>query len=556
MKKVNEILDKTGLESRVFDALSETTFRQYYYICNMRTNVSHWSRQAVKYFDMPSEYIIDAENVWLLKIHPEDQKKYIDDLRAVFAGISPRHHIDYRVKNADGDYVMCTCSGYIVKGKEGEDDLFVGTIINHGIIDVIDPLTNLYNIHEMLHQIHQFIELKVRVSILYFGIKHFTDYNEKFGFVNCNNMLKQISEYITKYISTNQLNCTFYRAEGSRFGIIFKDISFTDIKAIYNDFQLFVKNNIIIKDQPFFITLSGGVLELNQSFYDEQLVYSCLNLAYEKSRYDLNDELILYNSSNFDNKLKKIEIMSEIKRCVNDGYKGFFLEYQPIIKNGQICEAESLLRWKNNEGEIVPPDQFIEWLETDSSFYNLGGWIVEQSLNDFKSIIKQNPDFIININIAYPQLNKATFRTDLVALIDLIGVPRKNICLELTERCRTIDNAYLKNEIEQIRKSGLLIAIDDFGTGFSSVDILKNIKCDYLKIDRVFVNDLSNSRVNQAFVESFIELAHKLDLKICVEGVEDSDTVTYLSKYQDLYLQGFYYSKPISITEFKKLLNK
>lgn len=125
----NDIYDANyGLESRIFEVLSMTMRNCYLYVCNMRTNMSRWSANIVKDFNLPGEYMFDAGNIWLNCIHPYDRQLYLDDIGAVFNGQSLYHSCQYRAKDANGYYVMCACNGYRLKGKGDEPDLFVGTI--------------------------------------------------------------------------------------------------------------------------------------------------------------------------------------------------------------------------------------------------------------------------------------------------------------------------------------------------------------------------------------------------------------------------------------------
>ena len=143
------VLDKNyGLESRIFEALSRTMSNRYIYVCNMRTNMSRWSANAVKEFDLPGEYMLDAGSIWMEHLHPDDREGYISDIGAIMSGKKAYHRMQYRACNAKGYYVMCSCDGYVLKGKGEEPDIFVGTITNHGAIDTIDPITNLGNTYK------------------------------------------------------------------------------------------------------------------------------------------------------------------------------------------------------------------------------------------------------------------------------------------------------------------------------------------------------------------------------------------------------------------------
>ena len=112
--------DKSELDSRLFDGFADTSRRRYMFLCNMRTNVSRWSKNAVEHFDLPGEYMLHAGTIWGELIHPDDRDIYSEAVDDVFNGIKTRFDLDYRVKNRDGEYVACTCRGHVVKGENAD----------------------------------------------------------------------------------------------------------------------------------------------------------------------------------------------------------------------------------------------------------------------------------------------------------------------------------------------------------------------------------------------------------------------------------------------------
>ena len=174
-------LDKAELDSRIFDGFAETSKRRYIYVCNLETGVSRWSRNAVEHFGLPGEYFENAGEIWGSYIHPSDREMYFKDIEEVFSGKKNRHELDYRVKNIEGDYVTCTCRGVILKGENGEVDLFVGTIVNHGIVENIDATTNLYNIYEFWKNLRVVRESGECCKILMLGVNNFSDINAVYG---------------------------------------------------------------------------------------------------------------------------------------------------------------------------------------------------------------------------------------------------------------------------------------------------------------------------------------------------------------------------------------
>ncbi len=173
-------------------------------------------------------------------------------------------------------------------------------------------------------------------------------------------------------------------------------------------------------------------------------------------------------------------------------------------------------------------------------------------MSETKAVLDKYPDFILNVNIAYPQLARIQFRQSMTAILDITGFPADHLCIELTERCRQLQMRYLQQEIGYLKSLGIKLAIDDFGTGFSSLNLLKDLPVDTLKIDRGFVCDIQNNIANQEIVKAIAGCASSLNVHVCMEGLEDRDMIEYMKQYNPDSYQGFYYSRPIPMEEFKK----
>ena len=173
-----------------------------------------------------------------------------------------------------------------------------------------------------------------------------------------------------------------------------------------------------------------------------------------------------------------------------------------------------------------------------------------------KRILKQNPDFVININLSYTQLEKLDFVDMVFRVLDDIGYPPEHICFEVTERCRLLDIDLLKNVIASLKSRGILVALDDFGTGFSSIGIVKELPFDIIKIDRGFVMRIEEDEVERELIKYFAGFASLFGAKVCVEGIETEGMRDILQKYHVESFQGYYYAKPLQAEEIVKWENK
>lgn len=544
-------LDKTGLDTRIFDAFEISSRKNYVYAYNMQTGVSRWSKYAAEDFEIPSGYFKDAEKIWGSLLHPDDRDAYFEDLQAIFEGKKDDHILDYRVKDRSGNYVMCSCRGMVVRGKDGEPDLFAGSIVNHGIAELIDATTNLYNVYSFLQEIRK--RGGAKWLIMQLGINRFSIVNDVYGYTFGDKVLKCFAENLLKI--TKGIG-TVYRMDGAKFSIIFKKETI-DVENIYAQIQDMIKKEMIIDGNLIPLTISCGVVKTDHADTGEYTIQASASYALDKSKHTKHGELVYFQDEFQEYSRTTLELLDVMRQSVVDGCKGFYMCYQPVVEaeSRKIIGMEALLRWNREPYGEVPPGRFIPWLENDPCFFELGNWILEQALTEGKNIIKKNPNFVINVNVSATQLERRKFRECVMDILQRTGFPAKNLCLELTERCRAMDKEFLREEIHFLRSNGIKVALDDFGTGQSSLELLCEFSFDLLKIDRGFVRDIEMNHAAQIVVDSIVQCANGLGMQVCVEGVENEQLRDFISQYGAHTHQGYLYSKPIRMEQFLQLMN-
>lgn len=273
------------------------------------------------------------------------------------------------------------------------------------------------------------------------------------------------------------------------------------------------------------------------------------------SKNEKHGELCIVENDEVDKNKKTVEIINAIRSSIIDDCSGFYLCYQPVVapQNGRLIGVEALLRWKKEPYGDVPPGQFIPWLEKDSSFFDLGNWVLRQAMTDGKELLKDHPDLIVNVNLSYAQLERSEFRSTLTGILLSTGFPPEHLCLELTERCRLLDMRFLRNEIIFLQSYGIKIALDDFGTGFSSLSLLRELPVDCIKIDREFVSEIESNKADQAIVKAVMMCAHELDIGVYVEGVENARLRDYMLRFPLQGFQGYFYARPVPKEAFMQL---
>lgn len=542
-----------NLEYLDFESLSDPDGKRHLYVCDMSIDLSRWSKSGVEYFGLPGEYMEHAGDIWMEHVHPSDRQRYKDDIEKVFSGEKDYHFLDYRVKNAAGEYVVCTCKGTVLDAPQGDGKIFVGTIENHTMLDRIDSITGLYNEHTFLQNKVDYLEAKENYHFLIIGITKFTDVNRTFGYNLANKLLLCFAnDLMSLEVCTEAL----YRLDGAKFCFVFSEIYADKVKDTYEEIKEMAHQGYDLEGVHFSFDIAGGFVTTKDVRDMGCSLTMAMATALNQSKHKRHGELVHIQKNILEAGILEISTLEAIRSCVFNQMDGFYLCYQPIVNvdNGLVVGMEALLRWEKEPYGSVPPGVFIPLLEKDPCFFELGNWIIRSALADAKSIVMENPDFMVNVNVSAEQIERTGFRTAVYNIINELGFPPQNLCLELTERVVSLDTAFLREELSFFRSLGIKIALDDFGTGVSSLNLLLELPVDIIKIDRNFVKDILTNKSQQIIVKSILSCADGMGLEVCVEGIETLEMIRFLEGYNIDKYQGYYYSKPIIFSKFQEYL--
>ena len=535
------------LLDNLFQAFSITAGGRYVFITDMRCNISRWSKQAVEYFGLPGEYMEDAGLIWAEHVHPDDRPGYLKSIESLFSGATDSHELQYRARANDGSYVVCTCKGVVIRNADDECIYFGGAIQNHGAINYTDVTTGLRSLYSFLDDVKGLIWQKKSASIMLIGMSNFSDINNMFGYNFGNSVLRTVGNWLSEECSN------VYRMDGTKFAVVSQELSPEQLKRIYTAMQQKAAEGFLIENERLNLSLNAGIVTTDGSETTIETVYSCLTFVYSESKQKRHGEAIIFNNALSDDNRRYMKRLNYIRSCITENCKGFYLCYQPIVdaKTEKLKGVEALIRWKNEEYGIVPPMQFIPVLEQDALFPVLGNWILRTAMTECKPFLKVYPNFIVNVNLAYSQLERNNFVNDLMRLLEETGFPPTNLCLEITERCRILDMNLLKNRFTAFRSHGIRLALDDFGTGFASMGLLREVPIDTIKVDREYVKDVTTSTLDQSTIRSISRIADAFEVEVCAEGIETLEMRDFLRLYHVTSLQGYYYGKPVPVDEFQ-----
>ena len=544
-------MKKIDLMTKVFEAFANSSASKHVYLCDMKTDISRWSKSGVEQFGLPGEVMEHAGQIWEEHIHPNDREEYHRQIMEIFEGKADAHDMVYRAMNRDGNYVVCTCKGSVITDDDGTPLYFAGTIDNHGIANEYDPITNLLSRAKLIEKMKSLKEEKIPYNILFLSLYDFSEINNVHGYDFGNKLLRLFSERLLDYTR----KASIFHAGGTKFAVISSVYTEKEMEEIYHELHRYAMHEVNLDGTRIAVTLAGSYARVDNFEIDEHTVLTTGLMGLDDSIYKQHGKLTQFDSRGTELH-DRLVIIGALRSSIISGYSGFYLCFQPIVSSQDdlLLGAEALLRWQKEPFGNVPPGLFIAWLENDPLFYDLSNWILRSAMTLWKEkVLPINPDLILNINLSYIQLDKPTFRNDLLNIISEVGFPEKNLCLELTERCRFMNLEFLRNEIIFLKSRGIRVALDDFGTGFSALELLINLPIDTIKIDRSFVIDIEDKKENQFVVKALLECAKNLGVRSTVEGIETIAMRNVLRDYGASTLQGYLYSKPVTIDEFIKL---
>ncbi len=270
----------------------------------------------------------------------------------------------------------------------------------------------------------------------------------------------------------------------------------------------------------------------------------------------IKHQLVQFNTNDNDEENAwELSLMSELDEAIEQGH--IWLAYQPQfdLSDDRIIGAEALVRWLHPTRGAISPEAFVLAAEAHNRITRLTHHVLDQALTAALPLVASNPAFRLSVNISAVLLESPRLPDQIAAALTRIGFPARNLTLEVTESAPFAEHAVVAQNLAEITKRGIELAIDDYGTGNATLDYLRSVPCQEIKIDRRFVANLVTNPSDMLLVESTIELAHGLGRRVIAEGIEDPETLELLRAIHCDIAQGYYLAKPMRIEALESLLN-
>lgn len=551
MKQEDFWIEDVEFFSDMMAKITDLSRNLYLLVTDLQKNLTFVPEKTAEFLGMEAGYSFDFYQKLTAHVHPYDIPEYEEAMEKRLKKEALSEPLYIRMGKENLDYMM----GFSVDvlRKENREYLIV-VLKNENALQEIDAQTDLYSQVKFEEHIKDYLATRRKVAVLEIEFDHMNDMNILYGTNYSEQMQREIG---LRFIYMMDADTAVYRMNSSNFAFILRDADREEAEAYMEKIKDTLKENAYIDGHFFEFEIYASGLILDDYKGDISTVQSKLEYTLEKARERRSTGILFFNDLVLSYGGMDLDLMKIIHQSVLNHCDGFYVEYQPIVtsEDGKIMGAEALVRWKKEPYGAIPPGLFIDWLENDPSMYDLGNFVLEQALWDSKLFLQQNPDFFINVNVSAKQLERPDFCRVVLELLDKTEFPVRHLCLEITERCRSLPVSVINERMAVLRGYGIKFAMDDFGTGSVSSAMALEMLIDEIKIDMSFIRKILVNKKNKAIVQSMVDFANAANIKSCLEGVENKALEDYLRTVGATWFQGYYYSRPVGADELEILLS-
>jgi diguanylate cyclase (GGDEF)-like protein len=431
-----------------------------------------------------------------------------------------------------------------------------------------DEVTQLPNRSFFLQFLSKTIGLAQRnkrnFAVLFLDLDGFKGINDSYGHQAGDLLLKEISRRLTKGLRCSDLasrhfdhfdsNIDLARLGGDEFIILLNDLTRPEDAAIVAErIQGWIAEPVMLGDRQAHIGVSIGISVFPHDGEDAETLLKNADIAMYHAKKLGKGHFKFFHEAMTLRAKKRLEMETYMHCAV--AKNELRLHYQPVIDiiSGQMIGAEALLRWESPQLGFLPPNDFISLAEENGMINQFGEWVIREACRQYNVWQKLGlGELTIAVNLSSLQFNQSSFIPMIAKIIQEHDVNPTFLTFELTESMLMADTENMLKKLNALKSLGVKLALDDFGTGYSSLSYLNRFPLDSLKIDRSFVKELPDSADAAAIVSAILALAKALNLKTVAEGVETSQQNVYLQNTTCDAIQGYYFSKPLLVGEFKK----
>ena len=414
-----------------------------------------------------------------------------------------------------------------------------------------DPLTGLPNRALLQDRIARAITFSHRndtqIAVMFIDLDHFKTINDSLG--------HQLGDALLRMVAERILGClrdldTVARLGGDEFVVVIPELAQgNDVNTVAVKLLESLATHFHLQGHDLHISASVGISIYPADGTDAETLMRNADTAMYHAKARGRSQYQFFTSEMNVAAQQKMSLQMALHRSLQS--HGFILHYQPVIHAAEqrLDGFEALLRWRGDDGALVPPGEFIAVAEDSGLIVAIGEWVIREACRTAAAWHRDGHKFKIAINISAIQLQRKYFADFVKATVAETGADPTLIEFEITERVIIGAHEEVIEALRQLDLLGIHIAIDDFGTGYSGLSYLKQFSIDTVKIDQSFVRNLTIAADDAAIVRAIIAMSKSLGLNVVAEGVEHAAQSKMLTELGCDHLQGYYFSRPIPAEE-------
>ncbi len=424
--------------------------------------------------------------------------------------------------------------------------------LNGVVVDYLatyDELTGIYNKQAFYAKTKEMLldNPDKNFDLLRINIERFKVLNDLFGESTGDKLLRYIGKFLKEI---NLPLCVSGRLYADNFVVCY-EAGKGDSRRMINTLQM-VADSFAINNRTI---LSFGLYRIDDKTLPVSVMCDRANMALWKAKGNFKNPYCEYDEKMRQQVLKEQKIINAMEMAIQNKEFTLYLQPKYNIEKGTIIGAEALVRWISLENGFISPGDFIPVFENNGFVYEVDKFIWEESCRYLRKWLDEGREVHpISVNVSRIDLYDPKLVQHLVDLREKYQLPSQYLELEITESAYTEDPEQIITITRQLREAGFVILMDDFGTGYSSLNMLKDIQIDVLKLDMGFLKSSDYSAKGGNILTAILKMAESLKMQTIAEGVETKEQVEFLKSIGCKYVQGFYYSKPLPVGEFEKLI--
>jgi diguanylate cyclase len=414
-----------------------------------------------------------------------------------------------------------------------------------------DPLTNLPNRRYFTDKVKQYVNNEKEFALFFLDVDRFKVINDVLGHTIGDELLLELAERLRKIVGNNGIVA---RMGGDEFTILLpSEYKESDIELLAQTMVMEINRPFHIKEQELYVTGSIGIAKYPEDGTNHvELMKHADTAMYRAKEKGKNTYEFYYNESetlNFDH----LSLEKDLRKSMaNDDFELF---YQPQInsKTGKVVSVEALIRWHHPEKGLIPPAKFIPIAEETGVIHELGEWVMRQACKQVKQWQEEGMDGLqLSVNISIKQFYNKNFVGIVKEILETTRLDPEDLDIEITETMAMKDVDHAVHIFDQLKSLGISISLDDFGKGYSSLNHIRDLPINRLKIDGSFIKDVPTNQEAIIIIKTIIAMAQNLNITSMAEHVENIEQLEFLKSLNCDELQGYYFTPPMNPTNVKK----